>query len=343
MRTQRRDAIVAGLAMGMGGLIAAAALLGVTIAGVAATHDGTLDGILLAATVFVALGAFEAVMPLPDAAQRLNACAAAAQRLEEITSAPVPVADPPDPRPLPPAGDLLVSGASVRFPGREDAALDDVTLRVAPGARVAVVGRSGAGKTTLARLLVRFRDPDAGVVELGGLDLRSTGQDALRHAVRLASQDAHLFTTTVRQNVLLARPQAGDADVLAALDRAGLGAWIAGLPEGLDTQVGEDGAEVSGGQRRRIALARAFLADARFLILDEPTAHLDPRGARELLATLGADRRDARGILVISHTVEGLEAFDEIVVLDGGRVAERGTHAELIARGGAFATLVAAG
>ncbi len=342
MRTQRRDAIVAGLAMGLGGLIAGVALLGVTIAGVGATSGGTLDGVLLAAAVFVALGAFEAVTPLPDAAQRLNACAAAAQRLEEISDAPVPVVDPPDPAPLPAGGDLVAVGVSVRFTGRGDAALEDVTLRVAPGARVAVVGRSGAGKTTLARLLVRFRDPDAGAVELGGLDLRRTGQDELRHAVRLASQEAHLFTTTVRQNVLLANPDADDAAVLAALERAGLGPWIAALPLGLETNVGEEGTQVSGGQRRRIALARAFLSDARFLVIDEPTAHLDPRGARELLADLGADRSDTRGMLVISHTVEGLEAFDEIVVLDGGRVAERGTHAALLARGGAFAALVAA-
>ncbi len=118
-------------------------------------------------------------------------------------------------------------------------------------------------------------------------------------------------------------------------------AFLAALPRGLDTQVGEEGAQVSGGQRRRIALARAFLADARFLVLDEPTAHLDPAGARELLAALGADRTDGRGVLVISHTVEGLEGFDEIVVLDGGRVAERGAPAELLARGGAYAALVA--
>jgi ABC-type multidrug transport system fused ATPase/permease subunit len=161
--------------------------------------------------------------------------------------------------------------------------------------------------------------------------------------VRLDGQEAHLFTTTIRRNVALANPQAGDDDILDALERAGLGDWLEALPDGLETQVGEDGAEVSGGQRRRIALARAFTADARFLILDEPTAHLDPAGARELLAGLGADRADPRGMLVISHTVEGLERFDEIVVLEDGRVAERGTYAQLAAGGGAFAALLAAG
>lgn len=343
VRAQRRDAWTGGMAVGLGVLIGGLALVGVTAAGVDAVADGTLRGILLAACVFIAIGAFEAVMPLPDAAQRLNVCAGAAQRLEEITEAPAPVEDPADPRPLPPGGDLVAHGLTVRFPGRREGALDDVGVRLAPGARVAVVGRSGAGKTTLARVLVRFRDPDAGTVRLGDADVRELRQAELRHAVRFDGQEAHLFTTTIRRNLELANPEAGDAALLAALERAGLGDWLDGLPEGLDTQVGEEGAEVSGGQRRRIALARTFVADARFLVLDEPTAHLDPAGARALLAGLGADRRDPRGMLVISHTVEGLERFDEIVVLEDGRVAERGTHAELAARGGAYAALLAAG
>ncbi len=341
MRIQRRDARVAGLASGFGVLIAGAALVGVAALGVHATSSGALDGILLAAVVFIAIGSFEAVMPLPDAAQRLGACASAAERLEDVTEAPVVVRDPAAPRPIPGSGDLVADAVGVRFADRASAALEGVSMRVPAGGRVAIVGPSGAGKTTLARLLVRFRDPDAGAVAIGGLDVRAATQSDLRRAVRLASQDAHLFTTTIRQNVLLANPQADDAAVLAALGRAGLGDWVAALPAGLDTPVGEDGAEVSGGQRRRIALARAFVADARFLVLDEPTAHLDPAGARELLRSLGDDRADTRGVLVISHTVAGLEAFDEIIVLEAGRIVERGTHAALLARGGAFAALAA--
>jgi thiol reductant ABC exporter CydC subunit len=338
---QRRDARVAGVASGLGVLIAGAALVGVAALGVQATASGALDGILLAAVVFIAIGSFEAVMPLPDAAQRLGACAAAAERLEEVTEAPVPVDDPADPRPLPAGGDLRADAVTVRFAGRAAPALADVGLRLPAGGRVAIVGPSGAGKTTLARLLVRFRDPDGGTVTIGGADVREAAQSELRGAVRLAGQDAHLFTTTIRQNVLLANPQADDAAILAALARAGLRDWVAGLPRGLDTEVGEEGTEISGGQRRRVALARAFVSGARFLVLDEPTAHLDPAGARALLRELGEQRDDPRGILVISHTVDGLEAFDEILVLAGGRVAERGTHAELLAGGGAFTALAA--
>lgn len=337
---QRRDALVGGLTAGLGVLIAGAALVGVTAVGVDATARGALDGILLAGAVFVAIGAFEAVNPLPDAAQRLNVCAGAAQRLEEITERPPPVADPASPVPVPDRGALVADALTVTFPGRDAPALQDVGLRMKAGARIAVVGTSGAGKTTLARALVRFLDPASGSVTVGGRDVRECAQADVRHAVRLAGQDAHLFTTTIRQNVALARPGASDEDIAGALRRVGLGDWLASLPAGLDTQVGEDGGEVSGGQRRRIALARALVSDARFLVLDEPTAHLDDAGAAALLRSLGGDRRDERGILVVSHTLAGLERWDEIVVLDAGRVVERGTHAALVAAAGAFSALV---
>ena len=214
--------------------------------------------------------------------------------------------------------------------------------RLAEGRGLWFFGGVGTGKTTLASCAVRFLDPSSGRVTLGGTDIRQLSQDALRSAVRLVSQDAYLFTTTIAQNVRLAAPEADDEKIIAALARAGLGPWIASLPEGIETLVGEEGAEVSGGQRGRIALARGFIAQSQIVILDEPTANLDAAGARDLLSAIGSERSDRRAMLVITHTVEGLEEFDEIIVLEAGTVVERGTWVDLIAAEGALARLSAA-
>ena len=340
--TERPGAWISGLTSGAGVAIGGAAMIAVAAIGVQATSNGQLDGVLLAGIVFLTIGAFEAVVGLPDAAQRLTACAQAAARLETVTEAPVPVSDPPSPAPMPTGGELLFDNVSVRFEGRADAALSNVSAKLAPGARIALVGASGAGKTTLASCAVRFLDPTSGSITLGGVDIRQLSQDALRSAVRLVSQDAYLFTTTVAQNVRLAAPDADDQQIITALSRAGLGPWIASLPEGIETLVGEEGAEVSGGQRGRIALARGFIAPSQVVILDEPTANLDAAGARDLLSAIGSERSDRRAMLVITHTVDGLEEFDEIIVLEAGDVVERGTWSELLASGGALARLSAA-
>jgi thiol reductant ABC exporter CydC subunit len=337
-RLARRDALAGALAAGAGAALAAGAMVAVVAAAVPAVADGSLDGVLLAALGLLAFGAYEAVAPLPEAARRLDASATAAERLEAVTAAPAPVADPVAPRPVPGDGALAAEGLTVRY-GSGPAVVDGVSLTLEPGARVAIVGASGAGKTTLAHALVRFVDPACGRVTIGGCDVREVAQADLRERVRLAGQEAHLFATTVAGNVRVGDPQAGDDDVLAALDRVGLGAWVAELPDGLATPVGEEGARVSGGQRRRIALARTLVAArARFLILDEPVAHLDAAAARALLADLAA-AGDPRGLLVITHALDGLEVYDEILVMDAGRIVERGRHAELVGRGGAFARL----
>jgi ATP-binding cassette, subfamily C, bacterial CydC len=197
--------------------------------------------------------------------------------------------------------------------------LDGAELELRPGIRIALLGGSGAGKTTLASLLVRFRDPDTGRVTLDGNDLRAYAQDDVRRAVALAGQEAHLFATTIRENVRLARPGATDAELEAALRRAGAWSWIASLPEGLDTDVGERGRLVSGGQRQRIALARAFLCGARLLVLDEPTAHLDPPTAVAILDDLLEAAGDT-GILLITHSQLRLDRFDQVLRLERGLI-----------------------
>jgi len=187
------------------------------------------------------------------------------------------------------------------------------------------VAPSGAGKSTLAELLVRFHDPERGRVTLDGLDMRELTQRQIRDAVVLCAQDCHVFNTSVRENLLLARRDAGEHDVRAALAAVELEQWALGLPQGLDTLVGRDGELMSGGQRRRLALARALLADSRFLILDEPTAHLDPDLAARVMGNVRRVCAD-RGLLVITHDTTALEDFDRVVGLAGAE-ADAGAQA----------------
>jgi len=298
-------------------MLAGGAAVGVLAVAAPAVHDGRLDGVLLAAVTLLAMASFEAVAPLPAAAQHLGACAGAAARLEEIGATPAPVAAPQHPRTPPGGGALALEGVHLRYGADAPWVLRGVDLHLGPGCRVALAGPSGAGKTTIADLLVRFRDPDRGRVTLDGVDLREADPAAVREAVRLAGQDAHVFATTLRENVKLARPQASDDELRGALARAGLGPWLAALPDGLDTMLGEDGATVSGGQRQRLAVARALLAGGRFLVLDEPTAHLDDEGAEAFLAQLDALAGD-RGVLLITHRRELPGRWDAVVELDGG-------------------------
>ena len=195
-----------------------------------------------------------------------------------------------------------------------------MSLTLAPGRKVALVGPSGSGKTTVANLLLRFLDPADGRVTLDRRDLRDYRQADVRNAIALAGQDSHLFATSIRENVRIGNPAATDAGLEDALRRARISEWVATLPDGMDTLVGEEGTWLSGGQRQRIGLARAFLADAPLLILDEPTAHLDPMTARALMDDV-IEALGGRTLLLITHRPEGLERMDEVVELDGGRLA----------------------
>ncbi|MGE3139031.1 MAG: thiol reductant ABC exporter subunit CydC [Thermoleophilia bacterium] len=322
-RSARRDAVVGGLSGGAVALLAGLAAAAVLVVAIPAAGDGTIDGVALAALALLALASAEAVAPLPEAARHLAGTAAAARRIEEVTDRRPPVEDPPDPV-APPlwAPVLALEGVTAGHPGGPPV-LHDVDLVVRPGARIALVGPSGAGKSTALALMVRFLDPSAGRVTLDGRDVRALSQADLRDIVRLSGQDAHVFATTLRENVRIGRPGAGDAAVRDALARAGLGDWVAGLPDGLATPCGEDGARMSGGQRQRLALARALVSGAPVLLLDEPTAHLDAPAARAFVADLTTAARDA-SVVLVTHSTDGLEGFDEVVVLEEGRIVGRG-------------------
>jgi ATP-binding cassette subfamily C protein CydCD len=227
------------------------------------------------------------------------------------------------------------------YAGRAHPALDDVSLVIPAGRTVALVGPSGAGKTTIAHLFLRFWDPDKGVALLDGHDLRDYRLDDLRRRVALVAQDTYLFNDSLRNNVRLARPDASAAEVDAAIGRAALTEFVTSLPDGLDTIVGERGTQLSGGQRQRVAIARAFLKDAPILILDEATSHLDAVSEASVRAALDRLKQD-RTTLVIAHRLSTVRGADTIVVLDRGRVVESGAHAELLARRGLYARLIAA-
>jgi len=319
VRLGRRDALVAGLADALSVLVAGATAAGVLAVAVAA-HDGaTLDRVLVATLAFLALSSFEAVAPLPAAARELTAILTAGRRVVELTDRDPAVRDPEAPQPPPriPASVALES-VTAGYP-EEEPVLRSVDLKLDPGRRLALVGPSGAGKTTVTNLLLRFLDPVEGRVTIAGRDAREYRQEDVRRTFALAGQEAHLFNTTIRENLRLARPEASDDELHAALRRARLGEWVASLPDGLDTLVGEEGTAVSGGQRQRLVLARALLADAPVLVLDEPTAHLDPPTAAALMDDV-LDATADKTVLLITHRPEGLERMDEIVALDAGRV-----------------------
>jgi len=316
-RLARRDGVAAGAATALASAAAGASVVAVLAVAIPAVHGGELAGVLVAALALLVLAAFEGLAPLPLAARRLRACAEAARRLEELCEREPSVRDPARPQTLPDGGQLVVQEIGVRYGPAEPWVLERASLRLQPGRRVALLGPSGAGKSTLAHLLVRFRDPDAGSVRIGGVDLRELAQQDVRRAVTLAAQDAHLFNTTLRENVLLARREASGEELWAALEAAGAADWVRALPDGLDTLAGEDGGALSGGERQRIALARALLSDSRFLVLDEPTAHLDAAAAAAAMRAIVAGAGE-RGVLAITHSDVGLELFDEVWELRNG-------------------------
>jgi ABC-type multidrug transport system fused ATPase/permease subunit len=279
--------------------------------------------VLVAALALLALASFEGVQPLAQGARELRETLAAGKRLLELADRDPAISDPPRPAELP-DGPFTVALEAVRAGygdgDGESPVLEGADLRLESGRRIALVGPSGAGKTTIANLLVRFLDPECGRVTLAGRDLRDYRQEDVRRAISVAGQDSHLFSTTIRDNVAFGRPDASDGEVEDALRRARILDWVQSLPDGWNTLVGEEGRELSGGQRQRLVVARALLAGAPVLVLDEPTAHLDPETAAELIDDVLEANRD-RTTLLITHRAEGLARMDEVLKLENGVLA----------------------
>ncbi|MEU0130317.1 thiol reductant ABC exporter subunit CydD [Streptomyces sp. NPDC006289] len=333
-RISSRAATATALGGGLSALVCGLTVVGAAIVALPAVYDGRLAGVELAVVVLTPLAAFEAVAGLPLAVQYRRRVERSAERVFEVLDAPVPVEDPAVPAEAPASPfPLHVRGLSARYEGAERDALHSVGLTLVPGKRVAVVGQSGSGKTTLAQVLLRFLDAREGTYRLGGVEASALDGDTVRSFVGLCAQDAHVFDSSIRENLRLARPSATDGQLRDALAGARLLDWAGSLPDGLDTLVGEHGARLSGGQRQRLALARALLADFPVLVLDEPAEHLDLETADALTADLLA-ATEGRTTVLITHRLAQLESVDEVLVLDAGRVVQQGTYAALVAQDG---------
>jgi thiol reductant ABC exporter CydC subunit len=315
VRIARRAALADGTGDALRLLVMGATVVGVLAVSVSAHAGGNLNRVLIATLALLALASFEAVQPLPEAVRELGATLAAGRRILELSDFEPSIVDPQQPLPAPtPPLTVALESVRVRYAPRERPALNGFSLRLEPGKRVVLLGRSGAGKSTVANLLLRFIDPERGYVTIAGEDIRRYRQEDVRRVVAVAGQDAHLFSASIRDNVLLGRPDATGAELERALRSARIWEWIESLPEGLDTLVGEEGRELSGGQRQRIVLARALIVEAPLLVLDEPTAHLDPPTAEALIEDIFAAAGE-RTVLLITHRGEGLDLADELVVL----------------------------
>jgi ATP-binding cassette subfamily C protein CydCD len=334
MADMARQAATLDALTGLGGLAVIAA--GAVLAG-----QGALAAPLLPLAALLAMAAFLPVSEIAQVGRQLADTLGATQRLDAVhRERPVVCDGPIDAAPARrgvPA--LALENVAFTYPGAARPALDAVSFAVPAGATIALVGPSGAGKTTIAQLLLRFFDPDRGTISLNGVDLRRLRLDALRAQIALVAQDTYLFNDDLETNIRIGRPSATPRELADAIERAALGPFVASLPEGLATQVGERGMQLSGGQRQRVAIARALLKDAPILVLDEATSHLDAASERAVRTALDALKRD-RTTVVIAHRLSTVRDAHAIVVVDAGRVREIGTHGELLARRGLYAKLI---
>ena len=326
-----------GVGLGLTTALAGLAMWGSLVAGISAVHAGRLNGLLLPVIVLIPLAAFELVAPLPAATQTLERVRRAAARVFTLLDTPSPVHEPSVAVPVAAFPNGIVARSTSAHYADGPCVLNGVDVDVTRGRCVAIVGPSGAGKSTLAAVLLRFLDYE-GSLTLDEVEFDRLDGDGLRRVVGLVDQETYLFDATIAENLRIARRDASDAELHSVLAEVGLLHWVTSLPDGLGTNVGVRGDRVSGGERQRLALARAALADFPFLVLDEPAEHLDLATA-DLITTGLLRDWDHRATVLITHRLAGLDRVDEVIVMEAGRVVERGSHDELVAGDGMYSGL----
>jgi len=339
--TQKQMARISGVHSALGILLTNLGLWLVLLLVIPRVTEGNIKGVMLGTFALMTFASFEAVNPLPLAAQMWNASREAARRLFEIVDVEPEIREQRIENSYIQqslVSCIQLSNLSFSYPNQSTPALQHVTFDLRPGTSIAIVGPSGAGKSTLANLLLRFWEYESGEIRLGGESLKSLDQDEVRKRCALVSQNSYFFNTSIRENLRLARPSAGQDEMEAAVRAAHVNEFVMNLPKGYDTFIGEQGLRLSGGERQRLAIARALLKDAPVMIFDEPTANLDPLTEKQVLETLFETMRGKTSLLITHRLVE-LENVDEILVMDQGRVVERGRHEELLARGGVYRRL----
>ncbi len=320
-----------GIAQGAVGLSAHLAMWLITLSAIPLVNQGELPPVHLAMLALFTLASFEAIAPLPAAFQGLGETLEAARRIFELVDRRAEVSEPEHSAPLGNDRTLSVESIHYTYPGNTSGipALQEISLSLSAGKKIALIGPSGSGKTTLLQLLLKFRAADQGKISLGGISYEALRGETLRNEIAVATQYNHLFNASIRDNLLLANPNASQEQMETACRLACIHDFILAQPEAYDTQVGELGLRLSGGQGRRLAIARALLKDAPILILDEPTEGLDPHTESKLLKNL-LQWVEHRSLLLVTHRISGLKRMDEIVLLHEGAISARGNHNSLI-------------
>lgn len=330
---QRRQSELTALSQALMLLIGGLAVIAMLWLAAGGIGDNTQPGALIALFVFCALAAFEALAPVTGAFQHLGQVIASALRLTQIIDQKPEVTFPQTEATVPTQVALRFENVTFSYPEQAQAALSDIALQVNAGEHIAILGRTGCGKSTLLQLITRAWDPQQGAILLNEQPLSNLGEPTLRRAMSVVPQRVHLFSATLRDNLLLARPDASDAELSAVLEQTGLGKLLE--ESGLNSWLGEGGRQLSGGELRRLAIARALLHDAPLMLLDEPTEGLDATTESQILDLLAELMRD-KTVLMVTHRLRGLARFNRIVVMDNGQIIEQGTHAELLSQQGRY-------